>query len=261
LTPEKRGENARLRPKRLLQGHRTISRVTQILEEVVYHPGMTFSDLVRTLNAAKSSVHGFIRGLLAAGWLHEENGRFYLGPAVYRLTLASGHISAEVVTYADLLALHNQTKAAVFLGVPTAEHLIYVAEAGSDPVTGFDARTNIRRGLLETAGGKALLAQCSDVDRDAYLRRRNSADPTLVSAFLNEFSEIRRTRIATNLRHNGSRFAIATTVHNRPGYAVGSITLVGAASEFMPRANSLSKLLLRCVDQMQSRTSPRREAV
>jgi IclR helix-turn-helix domain len=85
LTPEKRGEGARLRPKRLLQGHRTINRVTQILEEVVYHPGMTFSDLVRALNAAKSSVHGFIRGLLAAGWLHEENGRFYLGPAVYRL--------------------------------------------------------------------------------------------------------------------------------------------------------------------------------
>jgi DNA-binding IclR family transcriptional regulator len=70
--------------------------------------GMTFSDLVRTLDAEKSSVHGFIRGLLAAG--NEENGRFYLGPAVYGLTLASGNIRADVVTYADLLALHDQTK-------------------------------------------------------------------------------------------------------------------------------------------------------
>ena len=60
--------------------------MTRILEEVVYHPGMTFAELVRALNAAKSSVHGFMRGLLAKGWLYEEQGRYYLGPAVYSLT-------------------------------------------------------------------------------------------------------------------------------------------------------------------------------
>ena len=34
------------------QTHRTIDRVTQILEEVVYHPGMSFAELVRALGAA-----------------------------------------------------------------------------------------------------------------------------------------------------------------------------------------------------------------
>ena len=53
------------RSKRVPQNHRTVDRVTRILEEVVYHPGMTFAELVRALNAAKSSVHGFMRGLLA----------------------------------------------------------------------------------------------------------------------------------------------------------------------------------------------------
>jgi DNA-binding IclR family transcriptional regulator len=258
---KKRNETTPAKPARQPEGHRTINRVTQILEEVVYHPGMTFSDLVRTLDAAKSSVHGFIRGLLGAGWLYEEDGRFYLGPAVYGLTLASGHMRAGGLTYADLLALHEQSRAAVFLGVPTGNNLIYIAEAGSDPASGFDARTNIRRGLLETAGGKALLAQWSDVERDAYLRRRNAADSSLVSPFLNELSEIRRTRLATNTRHNGRRFAIATTIHNGSGEAVASITLVGATSDLKPRANALGKLLLRRVDQMQSRTSVRREAV
>src|SRR6185295_4181736 len=65
------------------QNHRTVDRVTQILEEVVYHPGMSFAELVRALGAAKSSVHGFIRGLLAKGWLYEDDHRFYLGPAVH----------------------------------------------------------------------------------------------------------------------------------------------------------------------------------
>jgi CRP-like cAMP-binding protein len=36
----------------------------RILEEVVYKPGLTFAELARALNAPKSSVHGFIRGLL-----------------------------------------------------------------------------------------------------------------------------------------------------------------------------------------------------
>ena len=106
-----------------------------------------------------------------------------------------------------------------------------------------------------------MLAHWSDVERDAYLRRRNSADSSLVSTFLNELSEIRATRLATNTRHNGRRFAIATTVQNGSGEAVASITLVGPTSDLKPRANALGKLLLRRVDQMQSRTTVRREAV
>ena len=51
-----------------------------------------------------------ISGLLANGWLYEDHRRFYLGPAVYGLTLASGHIRAGLVTHSDLAALnHNAT--------------------------------------------------------------------------------------------------------------------------------------------------------
>ena len=159
------------------KNHRTIDRVTRILEEVVYNPGMTFTELVAAVGAAKSSVHGFIQGLLAVGWLFEEKGRFYLGPAVYGLTLASGHIRAGVVTFDDLQRLHEETGVAVFLGVQAGDHLIYIAETGSDPVSGFDARTNIRRTLIDTAGGKALLAAMPDLERETHLRRARAAAP------------------------------------------------------------------------------------
>ena len=162
--------------KGLPQNHRTIDRVTRILEEVVYNPGMTFAELVRALDAPKSSVHGFIRGLLASGWLYQDQHRFYLGPAVYGLTLASGHIRAGLVTHEDLVALHEQTGLAAFLGVQAGDHLIYIAEAGSDHVAGFDARSSIRRTLLITAGGKALLAERSEAERDSYLRRRSEEE-------------------------------------------------------------------------------------
>lgn len=103
-----------VRLKRMPQNHRTIDRVTHIREQVVYNPGMTFAELVRALDAAKSSVHGFISGLLATGWLYQEQHRFYLGPAVYGLTLASGHIRAGLVTREDLVALQQETGVAAF---------------------------------------------------------------------------------------------------------------------------------------------------
>jgi DNA-binding IclR family transcriptional regulator len=241
------------------QNHRTIDRVTCILEEVVYNPGMTFAELVRALDAAKSSVHGFISGLLAKGWLYQEQHRFYLGPAVYGLTMASGHIRAGLVTHEYLVALEQETGVAAFLGVQAGDHLIYIAEAGSDHVTGFEARSNIRRTLLITAGGKALLAERPEAERDLYLRRRDADERDLVDRFLEEYDTIKRTRIATNA-HRG-RFAIATTVHNQSGEPVASITLVGPAHEMQPRVKKLSQVLLRHVDSWTQHTATPREAI
>lgn len=248
------------RTKRPPQNHRTIDRVTRIIEEVVYKPGMTFAELVRVLDAAKSSVHGFIQGLLAAGWLYEENNRFYLGPAVYGLTLASGHIRAGFVTHGDLVSLHESTGMAVFLGVPAGDHLIYVAETGTDPVEDFGARSNIRRGLLNTAGGKALLAEKSDADLVAYLRRREPDEGELVDRFLASIEEIKETRVATN-RRGRSRFAIATVVRSLSGEAVAAVTLVGAAKDMEPRAGELGEFLTRQVDAWSNRSISAREAI
>ena len=254
------GESGDLAP-RMPKNHRTVDRVTRILEEVVYRPGMTLADLSRAVDAPKSSVHGFVSGLLAQGWLHEADRRFYLGPAIYALTLASGHIRAGRVTQADLEALHVEAKTAVFLGVQAGEHLIYIAEIGSDPVIGFDARSNIRRIPLATAGGKAQLAARPDADRDAYLRRRPPDQLELVQTFLEELPEIQTTGIATNLRHGGRRFAVATTIQNQSGDAVASVTLVGAAEQMQPRERELRGLLLRHVQSWQERTVKAREGV
>jgi DNA-binding IclR family transcriptional regulator len=260
-TNDREDSSVNSRRERDPQPHRTVDRVTRILEEVVYNPGMTFAELVRALDAAKSSVYGFIQGLLAKGWLYEEQNRFYLGPAVYGLTLASGHIRAGLVTHADLLALHEATGLAVFLGVQAGDHLIYIAEAGTDPVEGFEARSNIRRKLLHTAGGKALLAAKSDPDRISFLRRQNGEEQELVEEFLSELTDIRKTRIATNVRRSGTRFAIATVVHSLSGEPVAAITLVGPAAKAQSRADKLGKLLIKHVDAWSKRSTSPREAI
>jgi DNA-binding IclR family transcriptional regulator len=207
---------------------------------------------VRVLDYPKSSVHGFVQGLLAKGWLYEDRNRFYLGPAAYGLTLASGHVRVDFVTHADLLALHEATGLAVFLGVQAGDHLIYIAEAGTDPVEGFAARTNIRRTLLMTAAGKALLSEQVDADRLSYLRRRAVDEREMVDHFLGEIEEIRKTRIATN--QINKRFAIATCVRNMAGTAVAAVTLVGPEQKVKTNIEDLSKTLLKTVGNWSKRS-------
>lgn len=247
---------------RVPQNHRTVDRVTRILEEVVYRPGMTFAELARALDAAKSSVHGFISGLLAKGWLYEVDRRYYLGPAVYGLTLASGHIRAGLVTHEDLVALSQETKLTVFLGVQAGDHLIYVDEAGADDVAGYETRSNIRRTLLVTAGGKALLAAQPSVKREAYLLRRGPEEREHVEALLNELKEILSSRVAKNVRLSGARFALGAAVKNQAGEPVAAVTLVGPTSEVEPRVARLSKILLKHIDTWTQRSSRNaREAI
>ena len=243
------------------ESHRTVDRITHIVETVVYHPGMTLADLARTLDAPKSSVHGFVRGLVSKGWLHEHDHRFYLGPAVYSLTLASGHIRAGLVTHADLAALYKETDVAAFLGVRAGDHLVYIAEVGSDALTGFEARSNIRRPLLATAGGKALLAAQSEAELETYLRRRGAEETELVHGFLAEYEDIVGTRIARNLRLGGTRFAIATTVRNESDEVVASVSLVGPTPDLEPRKEELARVLLRHVDSWPQRLVTPREAI
>jgi DNA-binding IclR family transcriptional regulator len=247
----KRGERA---PK----NHRTIDRVTQILEEIVYNPGMTFSEIVRNSGAAKSSIYGFVDGLLAKGWLYEEQSRFYLGPAVYGLTIASGQLRAGMVTHEDLTALQEATGISVFLGVEAGDHLIYIEEAGRAHIGTFEARSNIRRTLLATAAGKTLLAAKPQSELEVYLRRRSPEEKPLVQAFLEEYDEIRNTGIAINLRQKGQRFAIAKAVVNAAGKVVAAVALVGATKDMAHREGEFRQILTDHVDAWtQRRNSPR----
>jgi DNA-binding IclR family transcriptional regulator len=243
------------------QHHRTVDRVTAILEAVVYRPGVTFSELAQALDAPKGSVHGLLSGLLANGWLHEQGHRFYLGPAVYALTIASGHIRAGLVTHADLATLHEESGAAVFLGVQAGDYLVYIAEVGSEALPGFLAQSDIRRPLLRTAGGKALLTTRPAAERESYLRRQAGDDPRAVHEFLTEYEEIRSSAIATHLRLSGTRLAIGTTVRNHSGEAVASVTLVGPTSDLQPRLEQLAHLLIRHAHSWSQRSMTPREAL
>lgn len=243
-------------------GHQTINRVTRILEEVVYRPGSTFAELTRAIGAPKSSVYGFVRGLIATDWLFEQDHRLYLGPAFYSLAIASGHIRAGSVNAADLDALHQETGLTAFVGVRTGDHLIYVAEAGSDLMSGFEARSNIRRGLLTTAGGKALLAAMPERDLEAYLRRRPPEEEGDVEEFIAATASIRASGIAVNRSEKRRRTGVATVIPGPSSQPIAAVTVVGASKDVDGRVDELGELLLDRVDEWRRRSSsPPREPI
>ena len=82
-----------------------------------------------------------------------------------------------------------------------------------------------------------------------------------MEAFLAEYDEVRRTRIATHFRLRGTRFAIAAAVLNHSDEAVASVTLVGPTADVQPRLEELSGVLLRHVDAWRQRLMAPREAI
>ena len=241
--------------------HQTISRVTRILEEVVYRPGSTFAELTRAVGAPKSSVYGFVRGLLSVDWLIEQDHRLYLGPAFFSLAIASGHIRAGSVTAGDLESLNRETGLAAFVGVRAGDHLLYVAEAGSDLLTGFGSRSNIRRNLLTAAGGKILLAELPEAELEAFLRRRGPEEQPMVDEFLGTRASIRSSGVAVNHNRTLGRTGVATAIRNATGTPIAAVTLLGPDSEVVPRINALGELLLKRVGEWRLRSSSSREPI
>ncbi|MEN2738393.1 IclR family transcriptional regulator C-terminal domain-containing protein [Microbacterium sp. X-17] len=160
---------------------------------------------------------------------------------------------AGVVTAADLGELYAETGLTAFVGVRAGDHLIYIAEAGSDLMASFEARTNIRRALLTTAGGKALLSALPPSDLETFVRQRPESDRPHVQALLRTIPEIRASGIAINTNDVSGRTGIATLVHDHVGRAVAAVTLVGASRDVLPRVDELSALLLRRVESWRTR--------
>ena len=126
--------------------HRTVDRVTGILETVSLSPrGVTLAELATALGAAKTSLAELTNGLLARGYLIEEEHRFHLGPGPFvlasRATLAALSLDHELVA-----ELGKALGCPVLVGVRVGDAMIFTDYTGQEsPSLTFAARTHARR--------------------------------------------------------------------------------------------------------------------
>jgi DNA-binding IclR family transcriptional regulator len=224
--------------------HRTVDRITAIMEEVAANDdGINLQKLSSVVGAPKSTVQGFVNGLLATGYLVENQHKYFLGPGPYILTLRANRLPARTMRHDDLEELGKETGLDVLLGVRMGEHVVYIDEVGEDPVLRFIAKSRARRPLLETASGKIMLADMPENELHHFLR--NHPNQEAVSAFLPELPAIQATGIARNPHSpiaGGS--AIATRLEDGRGNLLAAVTLIGPEDEVRPRFDELEAILV-----------------
>ena len=77
----------------------------------------------------------------------------------------------QSLTTADLDTLYQKAGPAAFAGVRAGDHLIYIAEVGSELMPGLKY-SQTRRDLLPAAGARALLAARKEAELRGFLRHR-----------------------------------------------------------------------------------------
>lgn len=176
--------------------HRTVSRVTMILEHVAAErDGARLGDIAELLAAPKSSAFGLVKGLVATGYLREENGQYSIGPAISAL-LAPSRPSIESYVQPVMRTLQQRFNETVTLCVKVGSSVAYADSLESTHVIRYATPFRARRPLYPTSAGKCFLAYGSKSLRHNYLEGRFPEEK--LQNILAELTEVKQTGLALN---------------------------------------------------------------
>jgi DNA-binding IclR family transcriptional regulator len=214
--------------------HRTVDRVIQILETVSLSPrGVTLAELATALEAAKTSVQELTNGLLARGYLIEDERRFHLGPGPFILAARANKLAALSLDHEFVAELSRVLDCTVLVGVRVGDAIVFTDHAGAEsPSLTFVARTHARRPLYSSAAGKTLLANVPDDEMNRLLDLASPEQAGEVRQFLAELPEIRSRRLAYNRGATvADAFAVASPLLASDGALIAAISAAVDSSE------------------------------
>lgn len=150
------------------KAHRTVSRVTTILELAADRSGVRLAELAAALEAPRSSVHGLVKGLVATGYLREQHGTYRIGPAINALLGAAAPTIAETAGPA-MQELHHRFDETVMLAALVGDSVVYTETIESTQPLRYSAPLRTRRPLHPTSSGKCFLAFGTESFRENHL--------------------------------------------------------------------------------------------
>ncbi len=207
--------------------HRTVDRVVQILDTVSLSPrGVTLAELAAAVDAAKSSVQELTNGLLARGYLLEEEHRFHLGPGPFILAGRANKLAALSLDHQFVAEVADALGCAVLVGIRVGDAVVFVDHVGEEtPSLAFVARAQARRPLYTSAAGKTLLANLPDDEMYRLLDLAGPDHAEAVRQFLTELPEIRSRQLAFNRGATVSgAYVVATPLLGPDGALIAAIS-------------------------------------
>lgn len=224
--------------------HRMIDRVAEILDLAARRPhGVNLTEMARLLDAPLSSVQGLANGLVATGYLEERDRLYTLGPAPHFLSRLAGAPDAEVVTHADLAAIHERTGLTTVLAILVGSDLYYVDHASTSPAYAYLAENYVKRSLLRCSSGWALLAGMEKRDLWSRLSAAREQDQPLVERFLAELPTIRETGLVVTPDASEVEIEGIATAVTTGGRTVAAVACIGDHADINARADDIVAVL------------------
>jgi DNA-binding IclR family transcriptional regulator len=222
----------------LAREHRTVSRVTTILEAAGQsRDGVRLAGLAALLDAPKSSVHGLVKGLVATGYLEEQAGVYRLGPALDVLVRPAG---AEFGLSArrGLENLQRSFGESAMLCRLVGDAVVYVELVESSQVIRYSAPLNRRRPLWPTSSGKCFLAHFAPRRRAAYLTEH--VDEARRGAVEDELEQVRAQGYAINRGETVPDVSAAASPILVDGRVVGCLAVAGPSFRIAGRLEQVA---------------------
>jgi IclR family transcriptional regulator, acetate operon repressor len=238
---------------REVTGPRSLMRLLGLFDALAKSKeGLSLAELNTVLSSPKSSLLNLLRPLVSGGYLNFDNGRYKLGPAIFRLAgsiMSVWNFSNTIRPYLEELS--QRSRESVYLGVLdlAGKVITYVDAIESPQPVRFTVPVGAVRPLYATAAGRILLAFAPQEWQDEYIRtvKLEAHTPRTIAnrkALREELDRVRKTQISVSL---GELFpesaAISAPIFGSDGGVSAAIAIGAPTVRLQPRLAELRPII------------------
>lgn len=224
---------------------------------------LSVADIVSALNWPRSSVFNIVSTLVDEGYLYQPTPRGGYSPTTRWMELAKSLVDTQPLPetiHRKLVTLMEQTGETVFLAAAEGTSVVFLDVVEPPANIRFAANVGQRLPIHVTAAGKAILAQYSQAERNALLRRlRFDFDPAE--------NDLSAEGIARDIEQSAARGWFTNMGQYAPGVAGiavpfpyrdrrMAIALGGPVSRVEEHAGDYGKLLSATVAELLASSGP-----
>jgi len=236
-----------------ITGPRSLTRLLGLFDALAKSGnGLTLAELNTVLESPKSSLLNLLRPLVADGYLNHDNGRYRLGPTIFRLAgniMSVWNFSNVIRPYLEELA--QRSRESVYLGVldRADKAITYVDSIDSPHLVRYSVPVGAVRPLYCTAAGRVLLAFADEEFQEEYFRTtrleaRTERTIATRKALRAELDKVCKTRLSVSV---GEMFpesaAVSAPVFGANGRIVAAMAVGGPSERIQARLGELKLII------------------